>query len=202
MKNLRNLLTIFNLHIAVLLALVIFNLVLVTRLLLAWHASGEDQSATYEQAQVTYGQLKAQMGHLTNLPAKVGAARTDADDFYSERIAPNYSTVASELDGVATSEGVRLSRAQYTPSPAIDGLAEVRIDASLSGEYAPLMRFINGLERDKNHVFFIVDGLALSGQQGGLVNLRLRLTTYLRSDAPDLQRVSAPEAKTASEGTR
>ena len=47
------------------------------------------------------------------------------------------------------------------------------MDASLSGEYAPLMHFINGLERSKT--FFLINGLTLTGQQGGLVNLRLRL---------------------------
>jgi type IV pilus assembly protein PilO len=53
------------------------------------------------------------------------------------------------------------------------------MDASLSGEYAPLMHFINGLERSKT--FFLINGLTLTGQQGGLVNLRLRLNTYLHA---------------------
>ena len=53
------------------------------------------------------------------------------------------------------------------------------MDASLSGEYAPLMHFINGLERSKT--FFLITGLTLTGQQGGLVNLRLRLNTYLHA---------------------
>ena len=64
--------------------------------------------------------------------------------------------------------------------PAIAGLAEVRMDASLSGEYAPLMHFINGLERSKT--FFLIKGLTLTGQQGGLVNLRLKLDTYLHAN--------------------
>jgi hypothetical protein len=51
------------------------------------------------------------------------------------------------------------------------------MDASLSGEYAPLMHFINGMERSKT--FFFISGLTLTGQQGGLVNLRLRLITYM-----------------------
>jgi hypothetical protein len=68
----------------------------------------------------------------------------------------------------------------------------VRIDASLSGEYSALMHFINDLERDKNHVFFTIHALTLSGQQGGLVNLRLRMTTYLRSSG-DLPAVSGEE---------
>ena len=53
------------------------------------------------------------------------------------------------------------------------------MDASLSGDYRPLVLFINGLERDK--MFFLIDGVTLTGQQSGTVGLRLRLTTYLRA---------------------
>ena len=68
------------------------------------------------------------------------------------------------------------------------GLVELRLDASLSGEYAPLMHFINGLERSKT--FFLINGLTLTGQQGGLVNLRLKLNTYLH--AADLEQLPPP----------
>jgi hypothetical protein len=63
------------------------------------------------------------------------------------------------------------------------------MDASMSGQYAPLMHFINGLERSRT--FFLINDLTLTGQQGGLVNLRLRLTTYMR--ASDFER-TAPAA--------
>jgi hypothetical protein len=91
--------------------------------------------------------------------------------------------MAGELGTLAAKDNVRLTRAQYPSAPAINGLTEIRVDASLSGEYTQLMHFINDLERDKNHVFFVINALTLSGQQGGLVNLRLRMTTYLRSSS-------------------
>jgi type IV pilus assembly protein PilO len=90
---------------------------------------------------------------------------------------------------------VRLTNLAYTPRPALPGLVELRLDSSLSGEYAPLMHFINGLERSKT--FFLINGLTLTGQQGGLVNLRLRLITYLR--ASDLNQLPPPVA--GDEGT-
>jgi hypothetical protein len=52
------------------------------------------------------------------------------------------------------------------------------MDASISGDYPAIMRFVNSLERDP--MFFIVRAMALTGQQGGLVNLRLRVSTWLR----------------------
>jgi hypothetical protein len=53
------------------------------------------------------------------------------------------------------------------------------MDASLSGDYRPLVLFVNALERDK--MFFLITGVTLTGQQSGTVGLRVRLTTYLRS---------------------
>jgi hypothetical protein len=41
------------------------------------------------------------------------------------------------------------------------------------------MRFVNALERDKT--FFVIRAMALTGQQGGLVNLRLRVSTWMRT---------------------
>jgi len=52
------------------------------------------------------------------------------------------------------------------------------------------MQFINGLERSKT--FFLIDALTLTGQQGGMVNLRLRLTTYQRSNSSETAR--APQS--------
>jgi Tfp pilus assembly protein PilO len=192
MNNMRKLLTLLNLHIAGVVVLLGLNLFLLTRLFIAWHAASSDQSADYNSEHMTYVQLQSQMSRLEGLPQKVDQARLDADKFYEQRIAANYSTMAGELGSLSAKNNVRLTRAQYTPTPAINGLTEVRIDASLSGEYSALMHFINDLERDKNHVFFTIHALTLSGQQGGLVNLRLRMTTYLRSSG-DLPAVSGEE---------
>ena len=45
------------------------------------------------------------------------------------------------------------------------------------------MHFVNGIERDKT--FFVIRAMGFTGQQGGLVSLRLRVSTWLRpSDVP------------------
>jgi type IV pilus assembly protein PilO len=185
MNALRRYVTVLNLHIAGTAALAILVIFLGVRAILAVHGAGATESNRYQQLEIRYAQLQSQMAHLQGLPQKVEQARDDGQHFYEKRIAPNYSTIAEELGEASVKNQVRLTRAQYTPTPAIEGLIEVRIDANLSGDYAPLMHFINDLERDKNHVFFIITGLQFTGQQGGLVNLRLRLTTYLHANAAD-----------------
>ena len=120
---------------------------------------------------------------LEGLDAKLAQATADADKFSEKRLPFAYSEVAAELGKLKKKENVKLTRGQYTEAPVLEGgagaLTEVRMDASLSGDYRPLVLFINGLERDK--MFFLIEGVTLTGQQSGTVGLRLRLTTYLRA---------------------
>jgi type IV pilus assembly protein PilO len=194
MNTLRRFFTALNLHIAVVVLLLGGVLFLGAKGLIALHQAGAEQSESFQQQQILYAQLQAQMAHLQGLPQKVDQSREDANRFYEKRLAPNYSTVASELGAAFVKNQVRLTRAGYVAAPAIDGLREVRIDANLSGDYTALMHFINDLERDKNHVFFIINGITLTGQQGGLVNLRLRMTTYLQAGATDIPASSQDNA--------
>jgi len=57
------------------------------------------------------------------------------------------------------------------------------------------MHFVNSLEADQT--FFIIRGMALTGQQGGLVNLRLRVSTWLRPADADAS--GLPPTPSASE---
>jgi Tfp pilus assembly protein PilO len=188
MKQLRSYLSLLNLHIAGAALLLLLNLVLGVRLFLAWstlHSANADQLA---QQQTAYRALQLQMSPLKGLPQKVDLSRTQAEEFDSTRFPAEYSTISSTIHDLAMKNSVRDTNLAYTPARALPGLAEIRMDASLSGEYAPMMHFINGLERSKT--FFLISGLTLTGQQGGLVNLRLRLITYLR--ASDLNQLTPP----------
>jgi type IV pilus assembly protein PilO len=181
MKPLRSkLISLLNLHFAGVALLLILNLVLAVRLFLAWSTLRTASADQLQQQQTAYRALQLEMAPLRGLPQKVALSRTQADEFYTARFPAAYSTISATINDLATKNNVRLTNLGYTPTPAISGLAEVRMDASLSGEYAPLMHFINGLERSKT--FFLITGLTLTGQQGGLVNLRLKLNTYLHAN--------------------
>ena len=175
--------TQLNLHLAVAGTLLVLVLVLLTRTVVAWHDSRSDQSAQYDADLATYAQLKAQTGRLRTLPAELRSARTAAQGFVADRVPASDSTVLAELGALTARDHVRLSRAAYTYAPAIPGLVELRLEANVTGEYVPVMHFINDVERDKNHAFFIIRTITLTGQQGGSVNLRVRMTTYMLGDA-------------------
>jgi Tfp pilus assembly protein PilO len=184
-----------NLHIAGLVLFAGLNLYLGTRLLLAFRDVHSSRAEQVSQQEIALTQLKVQAARLDGLPEKVEKARTDAETFNKERIAPDDSSIVAALGDIAAHSGVRFTRGSYTYTPAIPGLTEIRIDANVSGEYTGVMQFINGLERAKT--FFLIDGVTLTGQQGGLVNLRLKLTTYQRSNNS-----SAAPAAVAELGTQ
>jgi Tfp pilus assembly protein PilO len=184
-------LSLLNLHIAGVVLLTLLNIVLAVRFGLAFRDTGSSRQEELQQKQLQLAQLRAQTARLDGLPEKVELSRTDADKFYAQRIPANYSSILADLGTLAAKNNIRLTRAGYTQAPALEGLAELRIDANLSGEYPGMMRFINGLERDKT--LYVITTLTLTGQQGGMVNLRLRLTTYLHAvDASQLPPSSEP----------
>ncbi|HUB18882.1 MAG TPA: hypothetical protein VL990_09630 [Acidobacteriaceae bacterium] len=200
-----NRVTKLNLHFILLAVVVAADILIGVRFALAWRAIRSNQSPEFLQEEAKLGQLESQMHHLNGLPEKVEAADKDAQKFYDARIAPNWSTVLAQLGAVAAKSNVKLSRAAYPYNPApAGGLTELHIDAGLTGQYSDLMHFINGLERDKDHVFFIIEDITLNGQQGGLVNLRLRMTTYLRAGATDLPPAAPNETnpEAAPEGSQ
>ena len=74
------------------------------------------------------------------------------------------------------------------------------MDASLTGDYKPLVQLINEIERDKT--FFLISAVTLTGQQSGTVSLRLKVTSYLRPVKGDEKAEPLPAAdKDAEDGT-
>lgn len=193
-------LTLLNAHLLVVGLFLLFDLVLATKLAIAWHNSRSDQTAQYNADMQTYAQLQAQAGRLQALPAQLAHSRTEAEAFFAARTPTSESAVLTELGTLTARDHVRLSRASYPIASAIPGLVELRIDANVTGDYTPVMHFINDLERDRNHVFFTIRSITLTGQQGGAVNLRIRMTTYLRADAASAAALSAGSRGAANAG--
>jgi hypothetical protein len=148
------------------------------RLGLDWAATNGRSSDALAGKQVELKALDLQTAPLRGLDKRVELSRSQIQSFYGKRIPPNYSSIATRIGELQVKAGVRLSRVQYTQGLPGADLTEISMDAGISGDYSQIMRFVNSLERDQT--FFIIRAMALTGQQGGLVNLRLRVSTWLR----------------------
>jgi type IV pilus assembly protein PilO len=179
----RALLTLLNIYYAGVAVLVLVNLYLLIHIGFAWQAATSQNAAAVEQQTVVMKTAEIAKKPLEGLDAKLAQATTESNEFYARRLPFADSEVVGELGMLAKKQDVKLTRVQYAPSEVMSGstgaLTQLRMDASLSGDYRPLMLFINGLERDK--MFFLVRGVTLTGEQGGTVGLRLGLVTYLRA---------------------
>ena len=82
---------------------------------------------------------------------------------------------------------------------AANRFGQVAVGVGITGDYPAIMRFINSIERDQT--FFIIRAMAFTGQQGGMVNLRLQLSTWLRpADAAASGLPSTPPPGTVPAG--
>jgi hypothetical protein len=179
----RKLGTLLNLHIAGAVLLGLVNVYLLAHIAFAWHAAMSDNAQSIAEQTISMKTAEIARQPLEGLDEKLAQATKDADKFSKQRLPFSDSEVLSELGGLAKREGVKLTRGQYAYEPVMQGtageLTEWKIDTSLSGDYRPLVLFVNALERDK--MFFLINGVTLTGQQSGTVGLRLRMTTFLRS---------------------
>ncbi|MEO8736062.1 MAG: hypothetical protein ABI380_05945 [Edaphobacter sp.] len=198
----RALLTRLNFYYAGVAVLALVNLYLLIHIGFAWRSATSQNAAALEQQTVAMKTAEIAKKPLEGLDAKLTQATAEANEFYTRRLPFADSEVVGELGVLAKKQGVKLTRVQYAPSPVMAGsagaLTELRMDASLSGDYRPLMLFINSLERDK--MFFLVRGVTLTGEQGGTVGLRLGLATYLRAPVGVEKSVIAPLSDAAVGG--
>jgi type IV pilus assembly protein PilO len=117
-----------------------------------------------------------QVEPLRGLDKKIPLAMQQIDDFYKTRFSAHDSDVAETLGNLSKQTGVKIESTKYkTDDPESVGLRREEIEASIEGDYQPLMKFLNGLERSK--VFFIVNSIGLATQNGP-IKLQINLETY------------------------
>jgi len=159
-------------------ALVVVDLVCVA--MLVTPIAGSENTRQDEMSQLWASLKTRERAPLRGIDKKIPEARKQIGYFYRERLPEAYSVISTTLDKVGAESGVKVTGERYTEKDAeIEGLQRVEISADVSGDYLPLVRFINGLERSK--LFFMVDGLQLGSEQGGVIKLQITLETYLRT---------------------
>jgi type IV pilus assembly protein PilO len=170
-------------HFAGFVLLLLLAVAMAIRVGLDWAVMDSHSSEILAGKQVELKALELEAVPLRGLDQRVEKSRRQLDDFLAKRIPPNYSSIDARIGDLQVASGVRLSRVQYTQGAPAAGLTEISMDAGISGDYPAIMRFINSIERDQT--FFIIRAMSLTSQQGGQVNLHLRVSTWLRpGDVP------------------
>ena len=184
-------------HVAGLVVLILITVGLAIRLGMDWAAMNSRSGDALTGKQIQKKALEIQTAPLRGLDKRVDKARGQMLDFYKKRIPADYSTISGRIGDLAVASNVRLSRVQYSQGPPGTELTEISMDAGISGPYPAIMHFVNSIERDKT--FFIIRTMSFTSQQGGLVNLRLRVSTWLRpEDVPSgLPATTSPEPTAA-----
>jgi type IV pilus assembly protein PilO len=150
------------------------------RLGMDWVATNGRSTDALALKQVELKTLDLQTAPLRGLQQRVDDSRSQIQSFYDKRIPPNYSSIATRIGELQVKSGVHLTRVGYTQGKPGSYLTEISMEAGISGGYPQIMHFVNALERDQT--FFVIRAMGLTGQQGGLVNLRLQVSTWLKPE--------------------
>jgi hypothetical protein len=180
-------------HMAGFAILLVVAVALGIRLGLDWTAMNSHSNQIFAGKQVELKALQLETAPLRGIDQRVEDTREQMVKFEQKRIPPNYSSIDARVGELQVASGVHLSRVQYTQGKPGTGLTEISLDAGISGDYPSIMHFVNSLERDPT--FFVIRAMSFTGQRGGLVNLRLQLSTWLRpADAAASGLPSTPAA--------
>ena len=120
------------------------------------------------------------------LAGKIEIGRKEGGDFLSKYFLPRrtaYSTIMTELYENANQSKVtpKDSTNNIEPVEGSDTLEMMQITANFEATYENLLHFVNLI--DKSNRLLILEGLNATPQQGGkLLNVMLKLDTYVRED--------------------
>jgi Tfp pilus assembly protein PilO len=109
--------------------------------------------------------------------------RRQCDTFLGDTLllaSTGYSSIVADLGKITADAGLPPGAVGFKRKPGDQkGVIEVEVSALVEGDYASLVKFINGLERSKN--LYLIDSMSLnSGREHG-ARLSLFMRTYFRS---------------------
>jgi len=132
--------------------------------------------------------LRADITRAQDIRKKMPDIQKDCDQF-EQSLYPassGYSSVTAELGAIASKSGLQLESGSFRQEDLKGrALTEVEIEAVVSGSYAGVVRFLNGLQRSGN--VYAVESLTAKSeaeqQQAarGEVRVTMHIKTYFRT---------------------
>jgi type IV pilus assembly protein PilO len=142
-------------------------------------------------AQITEEKLlKADVGRAIAIQSEMPQIKKDCERFEGALPAASsgYSAISSELAELGHEAGLQISSLGFKAKELSGrGMTEVAVDATVTGDYKSVVRFLNGMQRSKN--FYVVESLALASdavaRQGthGAIKVDFHLKSYFKKAA-------------------
>jgi len=160
-------------------ALGVVDLVLVVYLL--WPGGASAAKAQEESLQQQHRTMTREVAPLKGVDNKLQRSREDIKRFYQDQLPGRYSQISDQIMKLARDNGVNYLALSYASEPTeLPDIQRVSIATTITADYAKIPHFINALERDQ-HLFLVIERVAVNGQQGGVVTMQLKFDAYLKS---------------------
>jgi Tfp pilus assembly protein PilO len=174
--------------------LVVLGLLLAADLGLAvysWRlaSSPHTPQAEFDEQNTKLGVLRGDIKSAQSIKDNMPLTRSDCEKF--EKSLPvtsaSSSAIASEFDDIAKKSNLKIDTLTSHPKEIADrGITEFSIEATVTGDYGSVVRFVNGLQRSQR--FYVLDGLTLATDAQnqaaqGPIRVALHLRTYFRDAA-------------------
>jgi Tfp pilus assembly protein PilO len=142
-----------------------------------------DLSRQRSELQIKAKLLKADVARGNSIIKEMPKVGEQAKDFYDKELPPataGYSSLVADLGEIASKAGLRTSSTAFQDHELKDrGVTEIQIQETVEGDYASVLKYIQGLERSKN--FYLLSDLGLDSSETGTLHLKLLLKTYFRT---------------------
>jgi Tfp pilus assembly protein PilO len=129
--------------------------------------------------------LTSEVVPLNGIDKKLAQTRVDVKKFYEQKVPSQFSQISQHLEKLmkeagVTTAGIRYNQDRNASNEKNDlpDVQRINIETTVTGEYAKVARFINAMEQDK--FVFIIDQIALTSQESGIVSLQIKFETFLK----------------------
>jgi hypothetical protein len=129
--------------------------------------------------------LTSEVTPLIGIDKKLAQTRVDVKKFYEQKVPNQFSQISQHLEKLMKDAGVTTAGIRYpqdrnagNEKNELPDVQRINIETTVTGEYAKVARFINAMEQDK--FVFIIDQIALTSQESGVVSLQIKFETFLK----------------------
>lgn len=157
----------------------------------SWQLSSSPYTSqrVFDEQTIKLGGLNNDIKSAQFIKDNMPATRKDCEKFEQSLAgeSTSSSSITAELDEVAKKSGLQVVTLTFRQKEIPNrGMAEMTIEATVSGEYGSVVRFVNGLQRSQR--FYVVDGLQLATDAQtqaatGTIRVGLHVRTYFREGA-------------------